>query len=308
MLENDEFWDFYWETRLMFMENMGKRAAVLAASRLIRSMAGQIDHPIRLLELGCGDGQIIGPLLDAHTDSCDLYGSVGVDYSPQVLQRCRQRIPGLTCVAGDFSDPDLLSSLGHFDLILMVNALHEVYSDCFSAELGEIDDPGGKEQVKQTLAAASGHLHPGGWLVLFDGLEPEDALGQTRRIRFRDRQSRTGFETFVREYQPFHIHYQPVDGDMCVELSLRDLTRYLTKSNFLGNALWETEKLQSYQYFTQEEFRSVIKQIGLQLVELNILTLNEDKWDSLVSLETDGSGFPDEHILILAKTNEKKGY
>jgi len=50
MPENDDFWDFYWEIRLLPMENLGKREAILSASRLIRLLAQQIDHPIRLLE------------------------------------------------------------------------------------------------------------------------------------------------------------------------------------------------------------------------------------------------------------------
>jgi hypothetical protein len=30
MSNNEDFWDFYWETRLLPMENLGKQAAILA--------------------------------------------------------------------------------------------------------------------------------------------------------------------------------------------------------------------------------------------------------------------------------------
>ena len=53
MPEKDAFWDFYWENRLLPMENLGKQAAILAASKLIRHLAQQANQPIRLLELGC---------------------------------------------------------------------------------------------------------------------------------------------------------------------------------------------------------------------------------------------------------------
>jgi hypothetical protein len=45
MQEENDFWDFYWETRLLPMENLGKRAAILAASRLMRFLAGPADRP-----------------------------------------------------------------------------------------------------------------------------------------------------------------------------------------------------------------------------------------------------------------------
>ena len=79
MPDTDEFWDFYWETRLLPMENLGKRVAILAVSGLIRRLARQVGHPLRLLELGCGEGQVIGSLVDTHAQLCSFQGSVGVD-------------------------------------------------------------------------------------------------------------------------------------------------------------------------------------------------------------------------------------
>ena len=66
MSENDTFWEFYWEMHLQPMRNLGKRFAILAASDLIRRLERQNKQPLRLLELGCGEGQVIGTLLQAH--------------------------------------------------------------------------------------------------------------------------------------------------------------------------------------------------------------------------------------------------
>ncbi len=66
MIETEAFWELYWETRLAEIETLGKRAAILAASRVIRRLAGRLERPLRLLELGCGEGQILGTLLEAH--------------------------------------------------------------------------------------------------------------------------------------------------------------------------------------------------------------------------------------------------
>lgn len=301
MSENNDFWDIYWETRLLHMENLGKRAAILAASGLIRILAQQTNHPLRLLELGCGEGQVIGTLLDAHFKLCDIRASAGVDYNEQSLAQCKRDYPGLRCVEGNFTDSDLLAGLGKFELVLLVNALHEVFSDSFSPELGEIDIPAAKQRVEQALASAAGCLEPGGWLVLFDGLEPSGDPHQILRIRFRDYQVRQEFENFVEQYHPFRITYREVGGPLCVELSRREFTRYITKSIFLGKRLWETERLQSYQYFTEEEYRAAFARQGLEISELRNLTMNDEKWRYRVEIDTSGFTFPDEHVLILAR-------
>ena len=301
MPENDEFWDFYWEIRLQPMENLGKRAAILAASRLIRQLEQGADHPMRILELGCGEGQVIGALLDAHSQVCSVQTSVGVDYNSQSLAHCKRDYPGMQCIAGDFTDLGLLAGLGKFEVVLLVNALHEVFSDSYSSDLGEIDIPVAKQRVEQALAGAVGCLKPGGWLVLFDGLEPSGDPQQTLRIRFQDFQTRQEFETFAREYHPLQIAYRPLKSPLCVEISQRDFTRYITKSIFLGKQLWETEQLESYQYFTEDEYRAAFARQGLEISELRTLTVNDDKWRQKVVIETPGVEFPEEHIMILAQ-------
>ncbi len=301
MPENDDFWDFYWETRLLPMENLGKRDAILAVSGLIRRLAQQVAHPLRILELGCGEGQVIGALLDAHSQLCSMQGSVGVDYNAQSLARCRRDYPGLPCVEGDFTDPELLAPLGKFEIVLLVNALHEVFSDSYSPDLGEINVPVGKLRVEQALSGAVGCLEPGGWLALFDGLESRGDPRQVLHIRFLDYQALQDFDKFARQYLPLRIIYRQLEDPMCVELSQRDFTRYITKSIFLEKQLWETERLQSYQYFTEEEYRSTFARQGLEIIELRTLTVNDEKWRRQVEILTPGVNYPDEHILILAR-------
>jgi SAM-dependent methyltransferase len=259
---------------------------------------------LRLLELGCGEGQVIGTLLEAHSQVCSLEGSLGVDYNAQFLAKCRQDYPGLRCIEDNFTDPTLLAGLGKFDILLLVNALHEVFSDCFSSELGEIDIPAAKLKVEQALAAAADRLDPGGWLVLFDGLEPGGDPLESIRIRFHDHGVRQDFETFVQQYQPLRITYRQVENPLCVELPWRDFTRYITKSIFLGKRLWESERLQSYQYFTEDDYQAAFDRHGLEIADLQTLTVNEEKWRNLVDIDSPGVNFPEEHILILARKAE----
>ncbi|HEX9019105.1 MAG TPA: methyltransferase domain-containing protein [Anaerolineaceae bacterium] len=300
-LENNEFWDFYWEMRLKEMENLGKRVAILAASRLIRRLAQNASRPLRILELGCGEGQVVGALVDAHAPQCDSQVVIGVDYNAQSLARCRKDYPGWRFEEGDFTDASLLERLGKYDVILLVNALHEVFSAGFSQELGEVDVPAAKERAALTLAGAADRLPAGAWMVLFDGLEPAGDPRRRLRVRFLDREVREDFDRFAQQYQPFRISYRGATGALTVELSQRDFTRYITKSIFLRKHLWENERKESYQYFTEEEFRAAFARASLEITELRTLTVNREKWQRLVRIETPGMDFPQEHILIIAK-------
>ena len=298
---DDDFWDIYWESHLLSMENLGKQVAIQAASRLIRQLSKEVNHPLRLLELGCGEGQVIGTLLDSHKQLCDRNNSLGVDYNAQSVTRCRKDYPGLRVDQADFTDPEILGSLGKFDIVLLVNALHEVFSSTYDAELGEVDIPAAKHNVQLALKGAIDCLEPSGWLVLFDGLEQAGNPLDSIELHFLDPQARSDFETFAKQYHPFNIQFTQLNGPMNVLLSRRDFTRYITKSIFLGKKLWQTEQLESYQYFTEQEFRTAIDQQGLIVRDLQILSMNDEKWRSRVEIITPGIEFPDEHILILAQ-------
>jgi len=301
MPENDEFWDFYWEVRLRELEDLGKREAILAISRLVRSLAERPGPAVRLLELGCGEGQIIGPLVEAHAQVSSINASCGVDYSHRSIEKCRQAYPGINFLEGDFTDPRLMAGLGQFEIVLLVNALHEVFSAGYSLEVGEVDVPAAKESVLQALAIAVGRLAPGGTLALFDGLETPGDIQETLRIRFRQGQARRRFDTFASEYRPFRIAVRETGDPTRVELSRRDFTRYITKSIFLDKPLWQTERLESYQYFNEIEFREAISRLGLEICLLRTLTVNYEKWQNEVEIETPGVDFPAEHILLIAQ-------
>jgi SAM-dependent methyltransferase len=301
MPENDTFWNFYWETRLRAMENLGKREAILAASQLVRQLYQLTGKPVRVLELGCGEGQIVGTLVDSHAQLVAQQSVIGVDYNSQSLARCRHDFPGYQFIEGDFTDAALLARLGQYDLVLLVNALHEVFSAAYSPELGEVNSPLAKQRVEETLGKVVQTLVPGGWLLLFDGLEPAGDPGEMLSIRFLDDQARNSFETFARQYQPFRISYQPADDPFSIAISRRDFTRYITKSIFLEKQLWKTERLESYQYFSEEEFRAALGRQGLEISELRTLTVNGEKWRRVVEITSPGVDFPLEHILILAQ-------
>ncbi len=295
----DSFWDFYWETRLDFLQGQGKGYAIRAASKLLLSIP---IPPARILELGCGEGQILGSLVQAHPETVQVNSSLGVDRDSIALRKARQDFPGLQFIAGSFTDSHFLSTLGSFDLILLVNALHHVYSDAYDEELGEINRLAGKQDVAQTFAAIRTCLNPGGTVLLFDGVEAAGDGQQWIEFRFRQSAGRQRFEQFTREYRAFHIQSQPGSTASSVRLQQRDFTRYITKLIFLGKPLWERERLESYQYFTENEFAAMFQQNGLQVLHNETISVDHERWQEEIEIITPGVEFPAEHILVVGKS------
>jgi hypothetical protein len=211
----------------------------------------------------------------------------------------------LTFTEGDFTQQDLMTGLGQFEIVLLVNALHEVFSADYSQRPGVVEVETSKQRVEQALSCAVERLATGGYLVLFDGLESSGDIQELIRIRFHHWQARRRFETFAHEYRPFRISYRETGDPFVVELSYRDFTRYITKSIFLDKRLWQTERLESYQYFNETEFRQAFARLGLVIDVLRTFTVNYEKWRSEVEIVTAAADFPAEHIMILARKPAK---
>jgi SAM-dependent methyltransferase len=295
-MQSESFWNFYWETRLQYLQGQGKSQVILLASRLIRDAS----PPARILEAGCGEAQIIGALVDAHGSPSGEQASVGMDRDTKALAVARQQHPTIRFLEGDFTDHQLLRSLGKFDLLLLVNALHHVFSDAYDPELGEINVPQGKENVRSAFADLAQTIKPGGHLILFDGLEAPGSPDTLIRIRFQTNDAWHKFQTFALEYEPFKIQYETLQNQV-VQLSLRDFTRYVTKIIFLEKPLWDRERHESYQYFQEGEMRDMLIVNSFEILDFRLISVDYDHWLQEVEILTPHLQFPPEHVIITAQ-------
>ncbi|MEM9659810.1 MAG: GNAT family N-acetyltransferase [Planctomycetota bacterium] len=92
----------------------------------------------RVLDLGCGDGRLLGLVLD----HCSSAAGVGLDMSITMLEQSRKRFdsdPRVRIVEHNMDDP--LPDLGRFDCVVSSFAIHhctdvrkrEIYSEAFAA-------------------------------------------------------------------------------------------------------------------------------------------------------------------------------
>lgn len=204
-------WELYERiTRANHMRHAETEAAVRA--RLVRR-AG----PLRVLDLGCGDGRVAADVLV----SSRVVGYVGVDLSEGALDlHDRRPAPGSApaeverrLVCGDIAETIRALPGGAFDLVLAGFSLHHFPTD---RKAGVLDD------VARVLA-------PGGWFVWTDTYRRE---GESReaflaRLFVEVRTTWTAATPDEREQFVSHIgefdHPEPLSW-MTAQLAARGLT------------------------------------------------------------------------------------
>ncbi|HEX2385295.1 MAG TPA: methyltransferase domain-containing protein, partial [Candidatus Binatia bacterium] len=88
----------------------------------LRYLKFLIPEGARVLELGCGTGDLLAALKPSF--------GVGVDFSAGMIAQARQAHPDLTFLVGDIEDPAFMRSLpGPFDVIVVVDTLGAL-DDC----------------------------------------------------------------------------------------------------------------------------------------------------------------------------------
>jgi SAM-dependent methyltransferase len=94
------------------------------------------EGPIRVLDLGCGDGEVMGRVLDARPGS----EAVAADFSAEMLARVRDRFASaaaVTVVEHDL-EQSLPESWGTFDAVVSAFAIHHVGDDRKRSLYGEV--------------------------------------------------------------------------------------------------------------------------------------------------------------------------
>lgn len=104
---------------------MLRRRAQFFHDEDLRYLRFLIPEGLRVLELGCGTGDVLAGLRPSH--------GVGVDFSPAMVAEAQRLHPELDFRVGDVEAPDFMASLpGPFDVILIVDTIGSL-DDCQQA-------------------------------------------------------------------------------------------------------------------------------------------------------------------------------
>lgn len=294
-------WNNYWRERQNSLQNpQGKMRAVTAAYETLEKLRNDLKRPLRIIELGCGEGHILGDVLRICADNrIPIEKSVGVDNQVDAIRSAGEIYPRTNFIVADYTTQIL--RLEPFDLVMMIGTLHEVYSSNYSKISEEIDHEHGQKAVVSALFNNLHLVKDNGYILLFDGVEHSLPLNHSITIKFHSDDSLNEFKKFADEYKAFHIRYKYLNLKNCIEVSIRDFTRYITKTRFINSNLWEIEKWESYQYFTENEFRKWFDYIGLRIIKLSTASPYEKDWQQRVKIKTPRLDFPKENILIIGQ-------
>jgi len=113
----------------------------------------------RVLDLGCGDGRLLGLVLQQRADAV----GVALDFSPHMLDMARKRFgesSRVEVVAHDLDEP--LPALGTFDTVVSSFAIHHLVHERkrrLYEEVFQLLDPGGVFCNLEHVASASAYGH-----------------------------------------------------------------------------------------------------------------------------------------------------
>lgn len=118
------------------------------------------ERPSRVLDLGCGDGEVVGRVLEARPGA----EAVAADFSPEMLRRVRERFADdarVTVVDHDL-DGALPADWGQFDLVVSAFAIHHVVDARKRVLYAEVYDrlrPGGAFLNLEHVSSPTSELH-----------------------------------------------------------------------------------------------------------------------------------------------------
>jgi tRNA (cmo5U34)-methyltransferase len=109
--------------------------------------------PERFLDLGAGTGYTLVRVLETFASTT----AIGLDVSPEMLERARQRLSGLDArvqlFQSDLASPEIS---GSYDAIVSILAVHHLYAD----------------EKRHLFSRIWEHIEPGGIFVLADYFRP----------------------------------------------------------------------------------------------------------------------------------------
>ena len=129
----------------------------------------------RVLDLGTGDGYLMGIIRQVHSQVT----GVAADFSPEMLERARERFAGVDevqVVEHDLDAP-LSDSLGFFDAVVSAFAIHHVVDErkqALSREVFERLSPGGVFLNLEHVDSPTPELHEAFLDAIGYGIEGDD--------------------------------------------------------------------------------------------------------------------------------------
>ena len=221
--------------------------------RKIKLLLPLIRGKRRLLDLGCGEGDVL-ELLEQETNEI----AVGIDESIHRIPKREKILPVI--IARGEKLPFKNSSL---DVVLASQVLHEIHQ--FS----------GMKEIKETLREIARILIPGGRCIILDHVNPSDEIVTVTA-------NRKGQQSLLWFQNSFKVRDAEVDLASAgrYRISKQNLQDFLTKTWCQGYPIEKIEMEETHCCWTKEDARVLLEDNGFEL----------DNWIEFGELPFEGSG------------------
>lgn len=256
----------------------------------INSRLANFAGPINIVDIGSYNGAMLNGIYMRLPESLrkkvQLYG---FDFEDEILGEGRRKHPHINFQHYDITKPT--SNGTSFDLAILSNILHEVYS-------GHIrDHKAGTLAVQNALGNVVKMIKEGGYIVLMDGMKPTTG-DQLVTLDITKDNIRRDLQIFSQNTYVTPISYRLTENGF-IKITLEDLAIFLSKAKYMHRGFWDLESRQVYHYFTEEEFRTQMDIASLKIVDF--LPQHFDNTIGIEMVEPQGIILPAKNTLIFAQ-------
>ena len=164
-----------WRDRDHVEAYLGRRALMHRRTEGLATLLEVIPGSVgRCLDLGCGDGDLIGLVRSVRPNA----EAVGLDFSEPMIAAAESRfagVEGITILQHDLADP--LPDIGDFDLVVSGFAIHHLVDErkrVLCREVASALRPGGVFANLEHVASPSARLHSAFFEAIDFPAEDED--------------------------------------------------------------------------------------------------------------------------------------
>lgn len=190
-----------------------------------------------------------------------------LDYDEKIIDKMKEQFPneGIKWKVADIFD--LKKFKERFDLIFLLDMLHEVYS-FYGRSSGNrnesIDNERGLEYVIRAITNVSGMVNPSGGIIITDDILPEE--NNPVKLKLRSEEVSRTVDYFLGNYPSRKFDGISRQKDI-ITINAQDLSVLLTQYNKIKNKnweRWEVERLEQHQYMTAKQYKETFANLGFQ--------------------------------------------
>lgn len=282
----------YFEYLTAGIDSGSPNILIEVATKILTDEYSTRQETIRIADVGCFTGSIANRIYQNTPDTDrNRFQFFGLDNDFQILTFAKKIRPHIHFVNYDLADSPPFDETFH--IILISNVLHEIFSEHLP------NKKVARKAVVSTLTSLSEMLMPLGYVLILDGIKPENP---NRKILINlPKDELRLFRRFAESNFATPVKFKNL-GDGTVETTIGGLAAFLTKAKYLDEDYWEKESKEVYQFFSINDYQEAMHKSGLKIVGVTFQPAKISRRVRILSR----AEVPPKNVLIKAqKVNEQ---